>query len=68
MTLSSTITDPMVFSYIFNLVKPLLSTHTLSKVQMFDYNQAKWGPAVLKGIPPASLPAEYGGTGPPVLS
>jgi len=62
------VNNPMVFSYIFNLVKPLLSTHTLSKVQMFDHNQSNWKPALLKGIPTNVLPQEYGGTGDPVLS
>jgi len=58
----------MVFSYIFSIVKPLLSTHTLSKVQMFDFNQTKWEQALLKAIPPESLPLEYGGTGDKVLA
>ena len=57
------ISAPLVFSYIFNLVKPLLSSHTLSKVQLFDYNREKWAPALKQALPNESIPVEYGGTG-----
>jgi len=59
---------PWLFSTVFNLVKPILSKHTLSKVNIFDSNEEHWKSVLVANIPASSIPIDYGGIGPPVLS
>ncbi|CAG7824057.1 unnamed protein product [Allacma fusca] len=59
---SYTINTPKLFSVLFALVKPLLAQRTLDKVQIHGYNEDKWGPVLLKLVPPDQLPVCYGGT------
>ncbi len=47
---------------IFNIVKPLLSARTLSKVEIYDSNVPRWKSVLLNNIPPHALPVLYGGT------
>ena len=47
---------------IFNIVKPLLSARTLSKVEIYDSNPGKWKPVLINNIPAHALPVFYGGT------
>lgn len=45
------INAPKVFSILFALIKPLLTARTLSKVQIYASNAAKWKLALLNNIP-----------------
>jgi len=54
------INAPWVFPYIFNIVKPLLSMRTLSKVQIYD-SGAKWKDVLKAALPAKSYPQSYGG-------
>ncbi|KAI4503721.1 hypothetical protein M0802_001124 [Mischocyttarus mexicanus] len=56
------INTPRVFSFLFTIVKKFLSDYTISKIQIFKADPKKWGPALLKLIPPDQIPAHYGGT------
>jgi len=49
---------PWVFSYIFNIVKPLMSMRTLGKVTIYDHG-ARWRKVLNEDLPSDSLPVEY---------
>ncbi|XP_068085642.1 SEC14-like protein 2 isoform X2 [Anabrus simplex] len=51
-----------VFFIAFNIVKNFLKEYTLSKIQIYKNNPAKWKPVLLNQIPADQLPAYYGGT------
>ncbi|CAG7636611.1 unnamed protein product [Allacma fusca] len=53
---------PRVFMILYGMIKPLLSAHTLGKVQIFGNEPQKWKKAVLTGIPSNQLPKHWGGT------
>jgi len=53
---------PRVFSLIWAIMKPLMAEHTLTKIQIFGNNEAKYIPAILKEIAPDQLPIILGGT------
>jgi hypothetical protein len=59
---------PWLFSTVFNLVKPILSKHTLSKINIFDSNEEQWKAALVQKLPSSAIPEDYGGTSPPVLT
>ena len=42
-------------------MKPLLTTHTLSKVNVYGGNSEHWRAELLKTIEPDQLPSQYGG-------
>jgi hypothetical protein len=47
-----------------------MGTRTIGKVQVFGRDRRKWEwkTVLLENIPADSIPEEYGGIGPPVLS
>lgn len=51
-----------VFDVLFKLVKPFLSERTLSKILIYDNNEAKWKGDILKSLPADQVPVSYGGT------
>ncbi|CAL8069642.1 unnamed protein product [Orchesella dallaii] len=53
---------PKVFDVLFKLVKPFLSERTLSKIFIYDSNEAKWKHDMLKTLPADQIPVRYGGT------
>jgi hypothetical protein len=53
---------PRVFMILFGMIKPLLSAHTLGKVQIFGSEPQKWKKALLDEIPSNQLPKHWGGT------
>jgi len=61
-------TAPWIFSSFYNLVRPLLSKHTIEKINIFDSNSSKWKPILTQKLPPESVPEEYGGTAEAVLT
>jgi len=62
------VNTPMVFSIVYNLVKPLMSAATIAKLQIFDSNETKWKPVLQSHIPLDILPADYGGNAEPIIS
>nr|CAH0109445.1 unnamed protein product [Daphnia galeata] len=53
---------PQVFSAVFNIVKPFLSSATLAKLRIFTHDAKAWKDALLEEIDSDQLPAHYGGT------
>ncbi|CAG7829190.1 unnamed protein product [Allacma fusca] len=53
---------PKVFAMLFNLIKPIMSAQTLSKIEIFDSNQDHWRKVLRQYIDPDELPSHYGGT------
>ncbi|KAL6265077.1 hypothetical protein P5V15_005168 [Pogonomyrmex californicus] len=56
------INAPRVFAFAFSIVKKFMDDYTLSKIQIYKADPAKWQAALLKVIPKDQLPAYYGGT------
>jgi len=55
------IAAPSVFYWGFNLVKPLMTKHTLSKIEIFDDNKYKWLEAINSFLPASAIPKKLGG-------
>lgn len=55
------INAPKVFNYLFALVKPMLNSRTLGKVQIFGANRPKWQEALLARIDADQIPPYWGG-------
>lgn len=53
---------PTVFYWGFNIVKPLMTKHTLSKINIFDEDEEKWMPAIYDSLPIDAIPPQFGGT------
>jgi len=53
---------PKVFSVLFNLVKPILSARTLSKIFIFDSNEVAWKKEIFGNLPLSQVLTQYGGT------
>jgi len=62
------INAPMVFSFVYNFVKPFMSAATLEKIKVYGYNESSWKPVLAEKFPAQILPKEYGGDGPPVFA
>ncbi|XP_046475305.1 SEC14-like protein 2 isoform X1 [Neodiprion pinetum] len=56
------INAPKVFALAFSIVKNFLNEYTLSKIQIYKADPAKWKPAVLRTISADQLPKHFGGT------
>jgi len=50
------------FVWGFNLVKPFMTKHTLSKISIHGFDESKWKPAFRETLPEESIPRRYGGT------
>jgi len=59
---SFVINAPKIFNALFNIVKPLLNSRTLAKVQIFNSDKPRWKEALLKLIPEEQIPPHWGGT------
>lgn len=55
------ITGPKVFSLLFAVIKPLMSSRTQEKLELYDSNSAKWMKRLVHYIPENDLPEKYGG-------
>lgn len=55
-------TAPTVFYWGFNIVKPLMSKLTLSKINFFDEDETQWLPALHDYLPIDAIPPQFGGT------
>lgn len=53
---------PKIFSFAFNIIKKFLDEYTLSKINIYKQNKAKWQPALLERIDASNLPEYYGGS------
>jgi metal transporter CNNM len=60
--ISFSVNAPKIFPWLFNIVKPTLSTRTLEKVNIYGGNAEKWKTALLKHVHKDELPEAYGGT------
>jgi hypothetical protein len=56
-------TAPSVFYWGFNIVKPLMTEKTLSKINIFDMADESWKSAIHSFLPIESIPEKLGGTG-----
>jgi len=61
MNLAIAINCPKVFSLFFAIIRPLMSTRTHEKLQIYDANSAKWMPRLSQYISQEELPKKYGG-------
>lgn len=52
---------PKVFALAFSVVKNFLNDYTLSKIQIYKAEPAKWQPILLRQIPANNLPVHFGG-------
>ena len=55
----SNISASWIFSYIFAILKPILSSRTLDKVKIFSSDASQWKLALLESMRMTSLPKEY---------
>lgn len=53
---------PAVFSVLYGMMKPFMSSRTIEKIQVFSENKEQWLPAVLKLVDEAEIREEFGGT------
>jgi hypothetical protein len=53
------INTPWYFPYVLTFVKPLLSTRTSRKLNIFNSDKSKWLAALLEVMPKESVPREY---------
>ncbi|CAG7815173.1 unnamed protein product [Allacma fusca] len=58
------INAPTIFNYLFTLIKPLLNSRTLAKVQIFGPNKQKWQEVILRQIDADQIPPFWGGSKP----
>ncbi|ODM96897.1 SEC14-like protein 2 [Orchesella cincta] len=56
------INTPQVFYLGYNIVKPLMTKHTLSKINIFNCDETQWLPAIHEHIPIHAIPEKFGGT------
>jgi len=56
------INAPKVFHILFALIKPIMHSRTLSKVQIFDGNSSKWQQSLFKIMARDQIPPHWGGT------
>ncbi|XP_020282345.1 SEC14-like protein 2 isoform X2 [Pseudomyrmex gracilis] len=56
------INAPRVFAFAFAIAKKFLNEYTLSKIQIYKSDPAKWKKAILQTIPRNQLPVHFGGT------
>jgi hypothetical protein len=56
------ISAPKFFSFLYSLMKPLVSHRTMAKIQIYNSNQDKWKRVLLNHIPEDQLPIKLGGT------
>ena len=56
------INAPKVFSFLFKLIKPMVSKATLDKVEILGPNVEEWKAAVAKKFPMELLPPHWGGS------
>jgi len=50
---------PWMFTMAFNFIKPILSAHTLAKIQVFGSNKKQWLPVLQEFMPRKTIPKEY---------
>lgn len=55
------VTAPRVFAFAFSIAKKFMNEYTLSKIQIYKADPAKWQAAILKVISKDQLPAHFGG-------
>lgn len=55
------INAPRVFAFAFSIAKKFMNEYTLSKIQIYKADPAKWQAAILKVISKDQLPAHFGG-------
>lgn len=53
---------PRVFAFAFAIAKKCLNEYTLSKIQIYKNDPAKWKKAIFQTIPRNQLPVHFGGT------
>lgn len=56
------INAPKVFAFAFSVAKKFMNEYTLSKIQIYKTDRAKWQEAILSNIPRDQLPVYFGGT------
>ncbi|XP_012277887.1 SEC14-like protein 2 [Orussus abietinus] len=56
------INAPKVFALAFSVAKKFMNEYTISKIQIFKSDPAKWKSAILRLVPQDQLPAHFGGT------
>lgn len=56
------INAPRVFAFAFSIIKKFMDDYTLSKIQIYKADPAKWQEAIFKLIPKDQLPAYFGGS------
>jgi len=56
------VTAPKVFTFAFSIVKKFMDDYTLSKIQIYKTDPAKWQAGILSLVPKDQLPAHFGGT------
>ena len=56
------INTPRIFPLFFSLLKPFISSRTMSKMEFYGPHKNKWMTALLRRVPMENLPPHYGGT------
>jgi len=56
------VTAPKVFAFAFSIIKKFMDDYTLSKIQIYKADPAKWQARILSLVPKDQLPAHFGGT------
>lgn len=54
---------PKVFYWGYNIVKPLMSARTLSKIRIFETSNASWQTELRDLLPECAIPEIFGGSG-----
>ncbi|OXA40458.1 SEC14-like protein 2 [Folsomia candida] len=57
------INTPKVFYWGYNIVKPLMSARTLSKIRIFETSNASWQTELRDLLPECAIPEIFGGSG-----
>jgi len=55
------INTPQVFYWGFNIVRPLMTRHTLSKINIFNEDESKYLPVIHEHLPIDAIPEKLGG-------
>ncbi|XP_076673921.1 SEC14-like protein 2 [Andrena cerasifolii] len=56
------INAPKVFAFAFSVAKKFMNEYTLSKIQIYKADPAKWQPAIFSNVDRDQVPAFFGGT------
>jgi len=56
------INTPRVFAFAFTIIKKFMDDYTISKMQIYKADPAKWQAAILQLIPKDQIPAHFGGS------